>query len=130
MRTEAPSVLASAVASSLLASAVAPSLLASADVTRSPHRSASQPTGRLAGTSGPPSRHPRLGFRRDKQRSTRVFTPRSHKSEATLGLGVRMDLLAWIVVAALATVTAVWIVRRFIAENRKIESILRDFDRD
>jgi hypothetical protein len=41
-----------------------------------------------------------------------------------------MELLGWIVLAALATATVVWLVRRFTAENRKIDEILRDFDRD
>src|SRR5689334_23751338 len=92
MRTaEAALLLASAVAALLLASAVAPLLLASADVTRSPHRcrSACQPTGRLAGTSGTASSAPQLRFRLDNTRSARVFTPKSHSSEATLGSGVR-----------------------------------------
>jgi hypothetical protein len=41
-----------------------------------------------------------------------------------------MDWLAWIVLAALATATVVWIVRRFRTENRRIESMISDFDRE
>jgi hypothetical protein len=41
-----------------------------------------------------------------------------------------MDWLAWIVLAALVTATAVWLVRRFIAENRRINGMVRDFDRE
>ena len=41
-----------------------------------------------------------------------------------------MDWLAWIVLAALATASVVWIVRRFRAENRRIDGILRDFDHE
>ncbi len=41
-----------------------------------------------------------------------------------------MDWLAWIVLAALATATVVWIVRRFRTENRRIDGMIRDFDRE
>ena len=34
-----------------------------------------------------------------------------------------MDWLAWIVLAALATATVVWIVRRFRAENRRLNGM-------
>jgi hypothetical protein len=41
-----------------------------------------------------------------------------------------MDWLAWIVLAALATSTVVWIVRRFRSENRKIDGMISDFNRE
>jgi hypothetical protein len=41
-----------------------------------------------------------------------------------------MDWLAWIVLAALALVPVLWLVRRFTAENGKIDGLLRDFDRE
>jgi hypothetical protein len=41
-----------------------------------------------------------------------------------------MDLLAWIVLAVLVTATVVWLVRRFVTENRKIDGMLRGFDRE
>ncbi len=41
-----------------------------------------------------------------------------------------MDWLAWIVLAALATATAVWIVRRFRAENRRLNGMISDFNRE
>jgi hypothetical protein len=41
-----------------------------------------------------------------------------------------MEWLAWIVLAALATATAVWIVRRFRAENRKLDGMISDFNRE
>ncbi len=41
-----------------------------------------------------------------------------------------MDWLAWIVLAAVATATVVWIVRRFRTENRRIDGLVRDFDRE
>ncbi|OBA86330.1 hypothetical protein A5662_02825 [Mycobacteriaceae bacterium 1482268.1] len=40
-----------------------------------------------------------------------------------------MDWLAIIVLAALATATVVWLVRRFRTENRRIDDMMRDFDR-
>jgi hypothetical protein len=41
-----------------------------------------------------------------------------------------MDWLAWIVLAALATASVVWIVRRFRAENRRLDGMIRDFNRE
>ena len=41
-----------------------------------------------------------------------------------------MDWLAWIVLAAMAATTVVWIVHRFRTENRRIDGMLRDFDRE
>ena len=41
-----------------------------------------------------------------------------------------MDWLAWIVLAALATASVVWIVRRFRAENRKLDGMISDFNRE
>ena len=41
-----------------------------------------------------------------------------------------MDWLAWIVLAALATASVVWIVRRFRAENRKLHGMISDFNRE
>ena len=42
-----------------------------------------------------------------------------------------MEWLAWVVLAALATASVVWIVRRFRAENRRIDGTsLRDFDHE
>jgi hypothetical protein len=41
-----------------------------------------------------------------------------------------MDWLAWMVLAALVGATAVWLVRRFRAENRNIDGMLREFDRE
>ncbi len=38
-----------------------------------------------------------------------------------------MDWLVWIV---LATATVVWLVRRFRIENRRIDDMIRDFDRE
>lgn len=41
-----------------------------------------------------------------------------------------MSWLAWIVLAVLAVATVVWAVRRFRTENRRINTLMRDFDRD
>ena len=41
-----------------------------------------------------------------------------------------MNWLAWIVLAALAVAVAIWLVRRFRTENRKIDGMLRDFHRE
>ena len=41
-----------------------------------------------------------------------------------------MDWLAWIVLVALALGSALWLVRRFRTENRRINAMLRDFDRE
>jgi hypothetical protein len=41
-----------------------------------------------------------------------------------------MNWLAWLVLAALVAATVVWLVRRFRAENSRIDGMLRDFDRD
>lgn len=41
-----------------------------------------------------------------------------------------MDWLAWIVLASVVTATAVWIVRRFRAENRKLDGMISDFNRE
>ncbi len=41
-----------------------------------------------------------------------------------------MEWLAWIVLAALATATVVWIVRRFHTENSRIDGMIREFDRE
>jgi hypothetical protein len=40
-----------------------------------------------------------------------------------------MDWLAWIVLAALAVASALWLVHRFRTENRRMDGMLRDFDR-
>jgi hypothetical protein len=40
-----------------------------------------------------------------------------------------MNWLALIVLAALVMATAVWLVRRFRTENRRIDDMIRDFDR-
>jgi hypothetical protein len=40
-----------------------------------------------------------------------------------------MDWLAWIVLVALALASVLWLVRRFRAENRKLDGMMRDFDR-
>jgi hypothetical protein len=41
-----------------------------------------------------------------------------------------MEWLAWVVLAALVAVAVVWLVRRFLTENRRIDGMLRDFDRE
>jgi hypothetical protein len=41
-----------------------------------------------------------------------------------------MDWLAWMVLAVLVAATAIWLVRRFRTENRNIEGMLREFDRE
>jgi hypothetical protein len=41
-----------------------------------------------------------------------------------------MDWLAWIVLVALALASVLWLVRRFRAENRKLDGMMRDFDRE
>jgi len=41
-----------------------------------------------------------------------------------------MGWLAWVVLAALVAMTVVWLVRRFRTENRRIDGMLRDFDRE
>ena len=41
-----------------------------------------------------------------------------------------MDWLAWIVVAAVAVMMLVWLVRRFRTENRSIDGMIREFDRE
>ena len=41
-----------------------------------------------------------------------------------------MDWLAWIVLAALAMASVVWIVRRFRAENRRLDGMISDFNRE
>ena len=41
-----------------------------------------------------------------------------------------MDWLAWIVLAALALASALWLVRRFRTENRRVDGIISDFNRD
>jgi hypothetical protein len=41
-----------------------------------------------------------------------------------------MDWLAWIVLAALALASVLLLVRRFRTENRKIDGMIRDFDRE
>ena len=41
-----------------------------------------------------------------------------------------MEWLAWFVVAALVAMTVVWVVRRFRTENRRIDGMLLDFDRE
>ena len=40
-----------------------------------------------------------------------------------------MNWLAWTVLAVLAVTTLVWLVRRFRSENRRIDGMIRDFDR-
>ena len=41
-----------------------------------------------------------------------------------------MDWLAWIVLAALALASVLWLVRRFRTENGRIDGLIRDFDRE
>jgi heme/copper-type cytochrome/quinol oxidase subunit 2 len=41
-----------------------------------------------------------------------------------------MSLTAWIVIAVLVTAALVLIVRRFRAENRKLDTMMREFDRE
>ena len=41
-----------------------------------------------------------------------------------------MGWLVWIVVAAAVVAVAVWLVRRFRTESRRVDTILRDFDRE
>lgn len=41
-----------------------------------------------------------------------------------------MDWLAWIVLAVAAAAIVVWLVRRFRTENRRLDTMLRDFDRE
>jgi hypothetical protein len=41
-----------------------------------------------------------------------------------------MDWLAWVVLVVLAGVTMVWLLRRFSAENNRIDTLMRDFDRE
>jgi hypothetical protein len=41
-----------------------------------------------------------------------------------------MGWLAWVVLAALVAMTVVWLVRRFRTENRRIDGMLRDFNKE
>jgi hypothetical protein len=41
-----------------------------------------------------------------------------------------MNWLAWIVLAVLVVAAAVWLVRRFRSEGRRIDDLRRDFDRE
>ena len=41
-----------------------------------------------------------------------------------------MDWLAWIVLAALALASVLWLVRRFRTENRKLDGMISDFNRE
>ena len=41
-----------------------------------------------------------------------------------------MNWLAWIVLAVLAVAAMVWLVRRFRTEGRRIDGMMRDFDRE
>jgi len=41
-----------------------------------------------------------------------------------------MNWLAWIVLAVLAAAAVVWLVRRFRTEGRRIDGMMRDFDRE
>ncbi|MDT5004550.1 MAG: hypothetical protein QOJ24_1726 [Mycobacterium sp.] len=41
-----------------------------------------------------------------------------------------MDWLAWIVLAALALASALWLVRRFRTENRRVDGMISDFNRE
>ena len=41
-----------------------------------------------------------------------------------------MDWLAWIVLTALALASVLWLVHRFRTENRKLDGMIRDFDRE
>ena len=41
-----------------------------------------------------------------------------------------MNWLAWIVLAVLAAAVMVWLARRFRTEGRRIDGIMRDFDRE
>jgi hypothetical protein len=41
-----------------------------------------------------------------------------------------MDWLAWIVLAALAIASVLWLVRRFRTENHKLDGMISDFNRE
>jgi hypothetical protein len=41
-----------------------------------------------------------------------------------------MDWLAWILLAALALASVLWLVRRFRTENRKLDGMISDFNRE
>ena len=41
-----------------------------------------------------------------------------------------MDWLAWIVLIALAVASVLWLVRRFRTENRRIDGMISDFNRE
>jgi hypothetical protein len=41
-----------------------------------------------------------------------------------------MDWLRWIVLVALALASALWLVRRFRTENRRVDGMISDFNRD
>ncbi len=41
-----------------------------------------------------------------------------------------MDWLAWIVLAALALASVLWLVRRFRTENHKLDGMISDFNRE
>jgi hypothetical protein len=41
-----------------------------------------------------------------------------------------MGWLAWVVLAALVAMTVVWLVHRYRTENRRIDGMLRDFNKE
>ncbi len=41
-----------------------------------------------------------------------------------------MDWLAWIVLVVLAVASVLWLVRRFRTENRRLDGMIRDFNRE
>ncbi len=41
-----------------------------------------------------------------------------------------MDWLAWIVLVVLAVASVLWLVRRFRSENRRLDGMIRDFNRE
>jgi hypothetical protein len=41
-----------------------------------------------------------------------------------------MDWLAWTVLVVLAVASVLWLVRRFRSENRRLDGMIRDFNRE
>lgn len=41
-----------------------------------------------------------------------------------------MSWLVWVVVIAVVGAAAIWLVRRFRTESRRVDQIMRDFDRE
>src|SRR5215510_124802 len=106
-----------------------PVLVASAEVTRPPHPSApNQPVGypvpsvRRQGTPVCDFGVISSAQRGYSRRNRTVRRLRSAK-------GCAMEWLAWVVLAAIVAMVVVWLVRRFRKENRRLDGMLRDFDR-